>query len=89
LTDLSGTFGNCKKELFQTKAGNTIILFGSIIIVLLLTIIIAQSVMICKLKTKNANQKDQIIRLDRLAPKHIYEPVDQEPEPEPQYEEVQ
>jgi hypothetical protein len=44
--------------------------------------------MICKMKSKNAAKKDQIIRLDRLAPKHIYEQVDQEPEPEPQYEEI-
>jgi hypothetical protein len=43
-----------------------------------------------KLRTKNAAKKEEIIRLDRLAPKHIYEQVDQEPEPEPepQYEEV-
>jgi hypothetical protein len=87
LTDLSGTFENCKNELSETKAGNTIILFGSIIIILLLLVIIGQSFMNWKLKTKNADQKDQIIRLDRLAPKHIYEQVDQEPEP--QYEEIQ
>jgi hypothetical protein len=66
---------------------NIIILVLSIVIFLLLIIIIVESVMIWKLKTKNADQKDQIIRLDRLAPKHIYEPVDQEPEP--QYEEIQ
>jgi hypothetical protein len=69
------------------KEKNTIIICLSTVIILLLIIIIAQFVMNCKLKTKYATQKDQIIRLDRLAPKHIYEPVDQEPEP--QYEEVQ
>jgi hypothetical protein len=154
LTDLSGTFENCKKELSETKAGkqyyqNTvkslqselaknqnavktcnlenqkiseghkkslldaqlecktendqvmaeivenergksfkIILVLSIIIILLLMVIIAQSVMNWKLKAKNAAKKEEIIRLDRLAPKHIYEQVDQEPKPEPEYEEV-
>jgi hypothetical protein len=154
LTDLSGTFENCKKELSETKAGNQkiqntveslqselaknqnavktcnleneklseghkkslldaqlecktendqvmaeivenerekniIILFTSTIIILLLLVIIGLSVMNCKLKTKNAAKKEEIIRLDRLAPKHIYEQVDQEPEPEPQYEEIE
>jgi hypothetical protein len=153
LTDLSGTFGNCKKELSETKAGNQnyqntveslqselaknqnavktcnlenqkiseghkksildaqvkfetendqvmveiaenerekniIILVTSIIIILLLLVIIGMSVMNWKLKTKNAAKKEEIIRLDRLAPKNIYEQVDQEPEPEPEYEEV-
>jgi hypothetical protein len=66
-----------------------IILVLSIIIILLIIVIIGLSFMNWKLKTKNADQKDQIIRLDRLAPKHIYEQVDQEPEPEPEYEEIQ
>ncbi len=63
----------------------------SIIVILLIIVIIGLSVSIWKHRTKIADQKDQIIRLDRLAPKHIYEPVDQEPEPEPEpeYEEIQ
>jgi hypothetical protein len=73
-----------KEQVIREK--NTIILGLTIIIVLLLIIIIAQSVKICKLKTKNAAKKEEIIRLDRLAPKHIYEPVGQKPEHE--YEEV-
>jgi hypothetical protein len=87
----------CKTENDQVMAEiaeherekNIIILVTSIIIIFLLVIIIGGSVMIWKLKTKNAAKKEEIIRLDRLAPKNIYEQVDQEPESEPQYEEIQ
>jgi Leucine-rich repeat (LRR) protein len=90
LTDLSGTSENCElKNENERGKSFKIILVTSIIIILLLMVIIGLSVMNWKLKAKNADQKDQIIRLDRLAPKHIYERVDQEPEPEPQYEEVE
>jgi uncharacterized protein YfcZ (UPF0381/DUF406 family) len=150
LTNLSGTFGNCEKELSETKAGNQkiqntvknlqselaknqnavktcnlenqkiseghkkelldaqvkfetendqiiskiaerergkniIVLVLSITIILLIIVIIGLSVMNCKLKTKNAAKKEEIIRLDRLAPKNIYEQVD---DPEPEYEEI-
>jgi Leucine-rich repeat (LRR) protein len=81
---------NCEFEN-ESERGKSfkIILVLSIIIILLLLVIIGLSVMNWKLKSKMSDQKDQIIRLDRLAPKHIYEQVDQEPEPEPQYEEIQ
>jgi hypothetical protein len=72
------------KHKDESQSGkNTIILSTSIIsILILITIIIGQSVIISKLKSKNAGQKDQIIRLDRLAPKHVYEQVDL---PDPEY----
>jgi hypothetical protein len=77
----------CRIESENERAKSfKIILVGSFVIILLLIIIVGLSVMIWKIKTKNAAKKEEIIGLDRLAPKHIYEPVDQEPEPE--YEEV-
>jgi hypothetical protein len=80
---------NCELENENERGKNfKIILVLSIIIILLIIVIVGLSVMNWKLKAKNADQKDQIIRLDRLAPKHIYEQVDQEPVPEPEYEEI-
>jgi multidrug resistance efflux pump len=87
---LSGTLENCKKDVkacrieSENERGKSfkIILVASIVIILLLTIIIVESVMIWNFKTKNAKKREEIIRLDRLAPKHIYETVDQEPEPD-------
>jgi Leucine-rich repeat (LRR) protein len=50
-----------------TDAEKTASLVTSIIIILLLIIVIVESVVIWKLKREKADQKDQIIRLDRLA----------------------
>jgi hypothetical protein len=60
---------------------STMIFCLSILIILLVTIITAGSVMLYKFKSKNAAKKEEIIRLDRILPKHIYEQVDQGPEP--------
>jgi hypothetical protein len=69
----------------RERGKNIIVLVLSITIILLIIVIIGLSVMNCKLKTKNAAKKEEIIRLDRLAPKNIYEQVD---DPEPEYEEI-
>jgi Leucine-rich repeat (LRR) protein len=61
----------------ETLDNQTIILGLTIVIILLLVAVVVESVMICKHRTKIADQKERIIRLDRLAPSHIYEQVDQ------------
>ncbi len=79
---LQQNFKECKAQnnLFMEEKSSMIFYF-TIIIILLISIITAQFFIICKLKTKNAAKKEEIIRLDRIFPYDIYEMPYQGPEP--------
>jgi hypothetical protein len=79
---LQRNFKECKAENDRVmEEKSTMIFCLSILIILLVVIIAAESVMLHKFKTKIAAKKEEIIRLDRIFPYEIYEMPYQGPEP--------